>query len=51
MTRKHFVTAAEAISRITDPNERVYLANKMADVFEELNKRFDREKFLKACMV
>lgn len=61
MTRKDYVKFAEMVSSyLLDPHDRDtsplvvagFLALRMADIFEDDNPRFDRERFLdRACDV
>jgi len=57
-SRKHYQQIASIFKQHLDGprNEKVYnelaaIANELADLFEEDNPRFDREKFLQACNV
>lgn len=52
MSKKDYVKFAEIISKSSltlEQKER--LANEFAKVFADDNERFNREKFLEACMV
>ena len=51
MTRKHFEAIANLIKEtpFTDPQDRVILAHRMAEVCYSANPRFDKQRFLKAC--
>ena len=51
MTRKHFVTLADIISRTADLTEQKRLANATADMCQAENSRFNRSRFLQACNV
>lgn len=50
-TRKHFIAAAELISRIENPAERKALAEHNATLFAKDNPRFDKARFMAACNV
>ena len=47
-SRKDFRVVAAYIANHPNPSARLYLARFLSDIFEELNPRFDREKFYKA---
>jgi len=47
-TRKHFVSHAADIAKISDQGERNKAASAAADTYARLNKRFDHAKFHKA---
>jgi len=47
-TRKHFVSHAADIAKISDQGERNKAASAAADTYSRLNKRFDHAKFHKA---
>lgn len=51
MTKKHFERLARAVSTIKDLVERKRLAEEIAGVCVENNKRFNRKRFLQACGV
>lgn len=52
MTRKHFKAVADAIRGTKlDAESRSALARQLAHVFATLNPRFDRARFLEACVV
>jgi hypothetical protein len=50
MTRKDYVKIAEVIRNRTNLNDREYLAKEFALMLREDNPRFDRDKFMKACI-
>ena len=49
MTRKHFEIVAAAVANIVERADRWLIANMLADSFEKLNPRFDRDRFIAAC--
>ena len=50
MTRKDFELTAQVVAgSALGREERRHIANSFADRFEQINPRFDRAKFLKAC--
>ena len=49
MTRKHFEIVAAAVANIVERSDRWLIANMLANSFEKLNPRFDRDKFIAAC--
>ena len=49
MTKKHFEIVAAAVANIVERADRWLIANMLADSFEKLNPRFDRDKFIAAC--
>lgn len=51
MTRKHYIKFADAISKISDAEERASVAQTVALVCAEDNPRFDSAKFYAACNV
>jgi hypothetical protein len=51
MSRKHFITLAENIARITDINARRLAAEAVASAANEHNNRFDYARFFAACGV
>ena len=53
MTRKQFQAIADAIKAtpLNDPQDRIILACRMADVCAPTNPRFNRALFLRACGV
>lgn len=48
LTKTHFTTFAERLSRIPDPLVRRQAIAAVADVLATLNPRFDRERFTTA---
>tara|TARA_R110002012_G_C11339210_1_gene578066 strand:- start:253 stop:441 length:189 start_codon:yes stop_codon:yes gene_type:complete len=56
MTKKHFKKIAEIIgnnrsSNFSNPlSQKIDLVDKLSNLFLELNKNFDREKFTEACL-
>ena len=51
MSRKHFITLAENIARITDTSARRLAAEAVASAAREHNDRFDYARFFSACGV
>ena len=51
MTRKHFNKLAKAIASISDAEDRQMLANMLGNICEEVNSRFDWERWYAACQV
>ena len=49
MTKKHFEIVAAAVANIVERADRWLIANMLADSFEKLNPRFDRDRFIAAC--
>ena len=49
MTRKHFEMVAAAVANIVERADRWLIANMLANSFEKLNPRFDRDRFIAAC--
>ena len=49
MTRKHFKKLAETISGITDEKAKRIAFEKIADMCQNYNPRFNRNKFREAC--
>ena len=49
MSKKHFEIVAAAVANIVERADRWLIANMLADSFEKLNPRFDRDKFIAAC--
>ena len=49
MSKKHFISAAEIISKIENINERHQMAKINAIAFSKQNPRFDYDWFYKAC--
>ena len=49
MTGKHFEIVAAAVANIVERADRWLIANMLADSFEKLNPRFDRDRFIAAC--
>jgi len=49
MTRKHFEIVAAAVAQITSRSDRWLIANVLANSFEGLNPRFNRDRFITAC--
>jgi hypothetical protein len=49
MTRKHFEIVAAAVANIVERSDRWLIANMLADSFEKLNPRFNRDRFIAAC--
>ena len=49
MTRKHFEIVAAAVANIVERADRWLIANMLADSFEKLNPRFNRDRFIAAC--
>lgn len=49
MTKKHFIAFAQEISRNENPEHRFAAAQAVANVAEQFNPRFDRQRFLIAC--
>jgi|TARA_R100001460_G_scaffold19719_3_gene40899 hypothetical protein len=56
LTKKHFKKIAEIIgnnrsSNFSNPlSQKIDLVDKLSNLFLELNKNFDREKFTEACL-
>ena len=52
MTRKHFEAIATVIkdTPFTDPQDRVILAYRMAEVCHGTNPNFNKQRFLEACL-
>lgn len=51
MTKKHFKKVASIVKQIKPKKQRLYIAIEFVIYFEEMSKRFDREKFFEACEV
>jgi|TARA_R110000824_G_scaffold350206_3_gene537142 hypothetical protein len=51
MTRKDFQAIAEIVSYIENDTERKNTAEHFADFLIQTNKRFNKEKFLDACLI
>lgn len=54
MTKRHFEAIAKILATADGMYEyhtKVYIANQLADYFEQENPRFDRDRFLKAAGV
>ena len=51
MTKKHFTAVAAKISTIADDVARRTAALALCDIFQDLNPKFDRARFLAACNV
>ena len=49
MTKKDFEIVAASVSRVTVRSDRWMLANMLANNFEAMYSRFDRDKFITAC--
>lgn len=49
-TKKDFIAAAKTIAAITDPKEKETVANNFCTIFQNQNPRFDKVKFLNACL-
>ena len=49
MTRKDFEIVAESVSRVSVRSDRWLLATMLADNFEAMYPRFNRNKFIEAC--
>lgn len=49
MTKKHFEAIAEVIKNTLVSDRREATATAMADYFETVNPRFNRDQFLTAC--
>ena len=49
MTKQHFEIVAAAVANIVERADRWLIANMLADSFEKLNPRFDRDRFIAAC--
>mgnify|MGYP001411973935 CR=1 FL=1 len=49
MTRKHFEIVAAAVANIVERSDRWLIANMLANSFEKLNPRFNRDRFIAAC--
>jgi len=51
MTRKHFEKLAQKIREMVENNttDLVEIANAVADVCEEENEKFSRNRFIQAC--
>ena len=49
MTKKHFIDFAKTIRAIDDPNERLPIADLVAEVCSRHSGAFDRNRFLEAC--
>ena len=49
MSRKDFQSVANAVARVTVRNDRWMLANMLANNFEAMYPRFNRNKFIEAC--
>lgn len=48
-TKRHFEAIAEILSGYTDSSKVRMLTAELADLFEETNSRFNRERFYTAC--
>ena len=49
MTRKDFEIVAESVSRVPVRSDRWLLASMLADNFEAMYPRFNRDRFIAAC--
>ncbi len=49
MTRKDFEIVAESVSRVPVRSDRWLLASMLADNFEAMYPRFNRDRFIEAC--
>ena len=49
MTRKDFEMVAQSVSRVPVRSDRWLLAAMLADNFEAMYPRFNRERFIQAC--
>lgn len=50
MTAKHFILIANAVhDSALSYTDRVTVAHSLADAFENVNPRFDRDRFVEAC--
>ena len=49
-TKKDFIAAAKTIAAITDLKEKETVANNFCTIFQNQNPRFDKVKFLNACL-
>ena len=49
MTKKDFELVAASVSRVSIRADRWTLANMLANNFEAMYPRFDRDKFINAC--
>ena len=49
MTKKHFEIVAAAVANIVERSDRWLIANMLANSFEKLNPRFNRDRFIAAC--
>ena len=49
MTKKDFAVVAKSVATVTVRSERWQLANMLANNFESMYPRFDRDRFIKAC--
>ena len=49
MTKKDFKIVAESVSRVPVRSDRWLLASMLADNFEAMYPRFDRDRFIVAC--
>lgn len=54
MSKKHFIKVAKVIRSVIDhkhPQPAELIAENLAEIFADLNPRFDRSQFLAACNV
>lgn len=54
MSKKHFIKVAKVIRAVIDhkhPQPAELIAENLAEIFADLNPRFDRSRFLAACNV